>query len=320
MRRLDCRRGFTITELLVVIAIIGVLVALLLPAVQAAREAARRTSCQNNLKQIGLATLNFEMAQRTLPPPAVLAEGGGLVAGDTFYSGLGSTFVLLLPHLEEASRFAAYELTKPPGFTGAGVDNAAIAGKPLPMYLCPSMLLPRQVPDSCGEHLGPGSYMISSRMRYQPQFALDGAFMTPPAKGRRYDLGLESIHDGASNTLLVGETNYNWPDYSWALHTSTACQSNSGPCWGDHTWAEGYWHFAFGHTGFTDGEPTKFNFNNPSITWDSRYRTTFRSDHAGGVQFVLVDGSVHFLRSEIDRDALFALVTRAGGEASPSLD
>lgn len=314
------RRGFTIVELLVVIAIIGLLVALLLPAVQAAREAARRTSCKNNLKQIGLATLNFETAHRTLPPPAVLAEGGGLVAGDTFYSGLGSTFVLLLPYLEEASRFAAYDLAKPPGFKGPSADNVAIAGKPLPVYTCPSMVLPREVPAPCGEVLGPGSYLISSRVRYQPQFALDGAFATPPAKGRRYQLGLQGIVDGASNTLLVGETNYAWADYTWSQHTSTACQSIGGSCWGDHTWAEGYWHFAFGHTGFTDGEPTKFNFNDPSIAWDSRYRTTFRSDHAGGVQFVLVDGSVHFLRSDMDRQAIFALVTRDGAETAPLLD
>ncbi|MCA9091767.1 MAG: DUF1559 domain-containing protein, partial [Planctomycetaceae bacterium] len=94
--RSGARRGFTLIELLVVIAIVGVLVALLLPAVQAAREAARRMSCQNNLKQIGLATQNFEAQQGTLPPPNV---------GSSAYQDFGSTFVALLPYLEQASLY-----------------------------------------------------------------------------------------------------------------------------------------------------------------------------------------------------------------------
>jgi len=313
-------RGFTIVELLVVIAIIGLLVAMLLPAVQAAREVARRTQCRNHLKQIGLAVLNFENTQRTLPPPHVLPGGGGLVAGATFYSDLGSMFVLLLPYLEEAARYDSYELTKPPTYAGPDVNNLLIAGSALPGYLCPSMALPRSVPDACGESLGPGSYLISSRVRYQPQYALDGAFTSPPGAGQRYDLGLRKITDGTSHTLLVGETAYNWASYKWSEHTITGCQKNGGPCWGDFTWAQGYWHFAFGHTGFVPGQATNYNFNHPSVAWDSRFRTTFRSDHPGGVQFVLLDGSVQFLRNEIDRDAHFALITRAGEEIVPPLD
>jgi prepilin-type N-terminal cleavage/methylation domain-containing protein len=312
--RLAPRPGFTIVELLVVIAIIGALVALLLPAVQAAREAARRTQCRNHLKQIGLAVLNFETTHRTLPPPHVLPEGGGLVAGPTFYSDLGSMFVLLLPYLEDAARYDAYELSKPPTFTSGEVDNLKIASTALPGYICPSMSLPRSVPDACGEKLGPGSYLISSRVRYQPQFALDGAFATPPIAGHRYDLGLRKIVDGTSHTMLVGETDYDWASYRWSEHSIAGCQSNGGACWGDFTWAHGYWHFAFGHTGFVPGQSTNYNFNDPSVAWDSRYRTTFRSDHAGGVQFVFIDGSVRFIDNAIAREAHFALITRAGGE------
>jgi hypothetical protein len=182
------------------------------------------------------------------------------------------------------------------------------------------MTLPRQVPDPCGESLGPGSYLISTRIRYQPQFALDGAFATTPPAGSRYDLGFEKFADGTSSTLFVGETNYSWADYSWAEHTIGGCQRNGGACWGDFTWAQGYWHFAFGHTGFVPGQDGNYNFNNPVVEWDGRYRTTFRSDHPGGVQFVLVDGSVHFLRTEIERSTLFALITRDGEEAGSSLD
>lgn len=314
------RTAFTLVELLVVIAIVGILIALLLPAVQAARESARRAACGNKLKQIGLAVHEFANTHNTLPPPQVLAEGGGLVAGESYYSGLGSMFVLLLPYLEEGARFDRYDLTRPPDYQGPEARNLSLARTALPPYNCPSMGLPRAVPDPCGERLGPGSYLISTRVHYQPQFALNGAFATPPDKGKRYDLPFAKIIDGTSHTVLVGETNYGLKNYLWSEHAANGCKSNGGVCWGDFKWAEGYWHFAFGHTGWTPNQPSRYNFNQPSAPWDSRLRTTFRSDHPGGVMFVLVDGSVQLLRTEIEQGALFALVTRAGQEVAATVD
>jgi len=288
------RRGFTLIELLVVIAIIGVLVALLLPAVQAAREAARRMACQNHLKQIGLAAQNFTAAKGHLPPPK---------AGNDTFSRLGSTFVLMLPYLEQVQLSVNYDLTK----TILDPHNLPITSKPLSIYLCPSMALPRDVPDrSCGEELAPGSYAISSRTEYLKYGALDGAFENPPATGA-YSLGAEHITDGLSNTLLVGEVNYGHQDYLW-----DNCDAQNGQSkWGDHMWAHGYWAYGWGH--MSAKYPALYN-NSSYYGADSN--RAFRSDHPGGVQFVLLDGSAQFLTNESDPEIRRALVTRAGDEPS----
>ncbi|WP_442482300.1 DUF1559 family PulG-like putative transporter [Aeoliella sp. SH292] len=311
MKRTIVRGGFTLVELLVVIAIIGNLVAILLPAIQSAREAARRCQCRNNLKQIGLASLNFESTHKTFPPPQVLPEGGGLVGGNGGnYGHLGSVFVMLLPYLEAGNLYDAYSIEEAP----SSATNRQFTSGPLAAYMCPSMHLPRHVPDPCGESLGPGSYMPSTRVAYGTPGVLDGAFDNPPGANERYKLGAQRITDGLSNTLLVGETNYGLENYRWSEHSSSGCHANGGPCYGDFTWAQGYWHYAFGHTGWNKGQPSRFHFNDTTAGFDARQRTTFRSDHSGGVHFVLLDGSVQWVSGDIDRDALFALITRAGGD------
>ncbi|MEQ8837110.1 MAG: DUF1559 domain-containing protein, partial [Lacipirellulaceae bacterium] len=213
------RVGFTLVELLVVIAILGVLVGLLLPAVQAAREAARRGSCQNNLKQIGLATLNYESARRTLPPPQHGAK----------FEPLGSTLVLLLPYLDQGNRFANYDLTKP--YTDP--VNASVTTAPIDVYVCRSMQRPSG--ETAGETLGIGSYIISTRTDNQPSIN-NGAF-DDPADGS-YQLKLKHITDGASNTLLVGEINYAFEE----REPLARIDQPSGPgTRSSFAWAEGYW-------------------------------------------------------------------------------
>src|SRR6187401_1264379 len=118
------RWAFTLVELLVVIAIIGILIAMLLPAIQAARECARRMGCQNNLKQIGLAVQNYASAKHHLPPPRFEKTGAGQ------FSELGSVFVMLLPYLEEASRFSQYDPTK----TSYDPVNLPITSLPVDVY------------------------------------------------------------------------------------------------------------------------------------------------------------------------------------------
>jgi prepilin-type N-terminal cleavage/methylation domain-containing protein/prepilin-type processing-associated H-X9-DG protein len=292
------QQGFTLVELLVVIAIIGVLIALLLPAVQSAREAARRMSCQNHLKQIGLATQNYTAAQSHLLPPKI---------GETT-SKKGGAFVLLLPYLEEASRFAGYN-------TALEVDdpeNLPITSQPVGVYLCPSMVISRQVPETtCGEQLAPASYMISSRTDFHQWQLLDGAFDNP-VDGVEYHLAPKHITDGMSNTLLVGETNYSHQEMKW-----TKCPGLNGTTmWGDQTWAEGYWNLSWGHMAKGANEA----FNNSVKFVPPISARTFRSDHPGGVQFVFLDGSVRMMINETAPAVRHALVTRAGDETDHNLN
>ncbi|MBX3427075.1 MAG: DUF1559 domain-containing protein [Pirellulales bacterium] len=295
-RRARC--GFTLVELLVSIAIIGTLAAMLLPAVQAAREAARRNSCKNNLRQIGLAVQNYQSARGHLPPPKL---------GTSTYNNLGGTLVTLLPFLEQGALYAAYDETK----SVTDADNLRITGESIGGYLCPSMGLPRDVPDrACGEQLAPGSYVISSRTDYKNQGALDGAFDNPAADGA-YRLDWRHFTDGVSNTLLVGEINYGHADYLWA-----DCDGKIESRWGDVAWAEGYWALAWGH--MSARAPQLYNNSTNWVAPNSRL--AFRSDHPGGVQFVMCDASVQFLADGADPDVRAALVTRAGEEVVTAWD
>ena len=284
------RFGFTLVELLVVIAIVGILIALLLPAVNSARESARRLQCVNNLKQIGLATHGFNSARNHLPPPA---------AG-TQFEDRGSTLVLLLPYLEESARYDRYDLDQPV----TAPENAVLTSSSLSVYLCPSMSLPRDVPDrGCGELLGPGSYVISSRIRYSRHADLNGAFRTP-VPGKKYNLQFRHIKDGTSKTLLVGEVNYGHREFLWS-----DCAKSGQPRWGDTTWAQGYWYYAWGHMA---GEyPQLYNSDQFGNPYSAR---VFRSDHEGYVNFVYLDGSVRPLPTETDPEVRHALVTRAGND------
>jgi type II secretory pathway pseudopilin PulG len=282
-----------LVELLVVIAIVGMLVALLLPAVQAARECSRRVTCKNNLKQIGLAAQNYHSATGHLPPPKL---GGGQ------FNALGGTLIALLPYLEESARFDNYDPTR-------AVDdphNLPITSKALDVYLCPSMALPRAVPEvEAGEKLGPGSYLISSRTDYSNFGNLDGAFENPTSDGS-YTLGMQHITDGTSKTLLMGEINYGVQAMLWTDHPSLQGTS----MWGDQTWAHGYWALAWGHMA------AKFPgiYNNSTEYAPPYSNRSFRSDHPNGVQFALVDGSVQFLSEDASPEVRRALVTRAGDE------
>ena len=303
--------GFTLVELLVVIAIVGILIALLLPAIQAARECSRRAACTNNLRQIGIAVQNYHDAMRHLPPPNAVMPGMEL-PNDPFYGVTISTFGLLLPYLEDSNRYSQLDLKKPVN----DPHNAEIVSNPIDVYMCPSMRLPRAVPETvCGEQLGPGSYIISTRSHYT-KWILDGAFVAPSGTKlpggtfvmNDYSLSIKNITDGTSKTFLIGEINYGHHQCTW----EDCNQLNGTSRWGDFYWAHGYRTEGWGHMGAN--YPTLFN--NSRIYSPPDSRRVFRSDHPGGVQFVFLDASVHFISDDSSPDVRSALVTRAGGESN----
>lgn len=292
------KRAFTLIELLVVIAIIAILIALLLPAVQQAREAARRTQCKNNLKQIGLAVHNYHDVYTCFPNANANSELSG-----------GSLFTSILPLIDQANAYNLYDFN----LTNSDPYNVAVTSQILPFYLCPSSPMRRAVP-SCSSDNGraPGNYAVCIGSQDYNQYwsfygdpkpTLDGVIVfTGSTAGKTK---FRDVTDGTSNTLMIGETAYNLPDYKFS----------SGDCVGQSRYSFTYWSVPFpGSTACT----TEYAFNPRDVADDSifdpNWTRSFRSDHVGGVQFTLADGSVRFISENIDSALLDALATRNGGE------
>lgn len=275
------RNGFTLVELLVVIAIIGILVGMMFPAVQAVREAARRTSCSNKIRQIGLATLNYESTHLHFPPPQIGAGG---------FSTLGSTFVLLLPYVEQGNRFDSYDYDQSISAPG----NVDLTSESLDIYFCPSM----QRTTGSTNQFGEASYMISYSVDYRG--TPNGAFDAAPADGRSYRLSSKDFRDGTTSTIMYGEIDNS---VVWLNASGSPSTSN----WG-YSWAQGYWFNAHGHV------QGVLNLSGSHSESDYPLHRTFRSDHPGGLNICMAGGSVHFISDTIQRDVLVGLVTRKGGE------
>ncbi len=290
-------RGFSLVELLVVIAIIGVLVALLLPAIQAARESARSASCRNNLKQIGAAVHTFHAAVKKLPPARM---------SDVGFNG---AFLIILPYLEEQA--SADRFDGKTSYQGTAA-NRAIANTPMSVYLCPSMTLPREVPDTdpaCNETGAPGSYAVSTGSDISFVFNFipphNGAIIHP--KFGATSIPKISSADGTSKTLLVGEMNFGLKNYFWS-----SCKPDQTVKGGETRWAVGYPGVTWGSTA---GRLNSHHLETIRYGLFHEEYEAFRSDHTGGVNFAFVDGSVRFIADTIDRTTLNALATRAGGES-----
>ncbi|GAB5406764.1 MAG: DUF1559 domain-containing protein [Aureliella sp.] len=324
------RSAFTLVELLVVIAIIGILVGLLLPAVQAAREAARRMSCSNNVKQMGLALHNYHDAFRRFP-------AAGYYRSDQA-SPSWSLQARLLPQLEQTNLQNLIDW-------GLAYDlQSAVARTRVPVYICPSEVRdePRPSPKATDPNFThyPINYVgnCGEWFVYDPRSNAGGTGVFAP--NGRTKMG--SLTDGTSNTIAFSEVKA-WTPYlrdsksltnSGAPTPSTPAEvvamggnfkTNSG-----HTeWVDGRVH----QTGFTtvftpntrvlhvvDGVEYDVDFNSSregkTVTHPTYAAVTPRSYHTGGVQVGLADGSVHFLSQSIDLQTWRALGTRSGGEVA----
>lgn len=301
------RAAFTLVELLVVIAIIGILIALLLPAVQQAREAARRMSCSNQLKQIGLGMhnhhdtfLNFPYAFRDR------LEGDD---ANTYATG----WIQILPFLEQDAVARRWNPEEPRNSTldpdGDGWSNSTLQQEIIPTYLCPTMTMPSGPLNGYGtENRAPSSYQFCvdsdetdplGTFLYASATMADGAIIpvktftdssNPPGPLHRKPTSFRDITDGTSNTFMVGETDF----------TPQGVPSTSyGAVW------------SYGYYGWGTGTITLDKHDNTSTVYGA-----FRSQHPGGAHFLMVDGSVSFVPATIDMSTYQAIFTRSGGEVA----
>ena len=329
IKRWPPRIGFTLVELLVVIAIIGVLVGLLLPAVQAAREAARRMSCSNNVKQIGLAIHNYESTYKRVPPGAVFY--GGVQTDVGRFHGLkdqrGSMFAFLLPYLEQQALYSQFDFSWPTDETRMPDPASAAGGMFLKGIRVPALICPSDINDP----LSPGNNQIQPANYYpsmgpssaisnnancscplyntfvslsQPNTGADTPAGMFTRRGWNYVGAFGHCSDGLSNTIFVGEVRANCSGHvraGWSHSNKwggfTQIPINFDSCEVDLATAT-----SKGKTGC-----------NARCNWNAE--VGFKSNHTGGAHMLMGDGSVHLLSQNIDMRTYQNLGAKADGNS-----
>ena len=311
-RRFCPRSGFSLIELLVVIGIIAILIALLLPAVQQAREAARITQCRNNLKQVALALHGYHDTH-TLFPPGGFPKNGYRIGWPA----------RVLPYIEQGNRYDKIQALKPNALMSLepwryaddqGFGRDPVWTDPIATFACPTSPLGNRSPDiTTWINRNPWA-LEQGALHYR---ANGGSFLTgfvPGPTDRGYTtsgviypestVALETISDGTSNTLLLGETS---DSRGWPVHQRTAWGGINPWTWGYYENDQGYLMIDHKYIKHPIGYSGQFPVS----------ATPFRSAHAGrGACIAFCDGSVRYMSSSTSLELLHALATRAGGEVA----
>ena len=323
------RRGFTLIELLVVIAIIAVLIALLLPAVQAAREAARRMQCVNNLKQLGLAVMNYESTNSVLPPQQTMVIVGN--AQPTSYTSWGVS-ARLAPYMEMGPMYNAMNFS----LKYSDVTNTTVSYLQVKYLLCPSET---NIQPPTGSLFGVSNYGWSVGDWYV--FGGGGAIPNRSAFCVNTSRPLAAFTDGLSNTVLAAEVKANQPLYKSCSTPSTITPTsypdpNSSPAFVTANYTNGCkadtghvkWSIGSAcYDGFTTALAPNYKMLVGSPQVDIDYDTndennggptyaaiTSRSYHPGGINALFGDGSVRFVKSTVSGITWRGLGTIGGGE------
>lgn len=313
------RPAFTLVELLVVIAIIGVLVGLLLPAVQAAREAARRMQCSNNVKQLGLAFHNYHDTFKKFPINYAERTRNGFGGGGPAISNTGKSWMqMILPQLEQGNMFnrinfiAGLDPAAPNGFDPAAVQqNRQIAMTVVNTFLCPSdgdtegvldgrSDAPTGLDDEwaitnykacAGSNWGWGTFAWDSTPKWSTNGLNDGNGIICSNQQDTYKFKkMGSVVDGTSNTFFIGEALPDWTRWNWWYNPNAVTATCAIPL------------------NYVQRVPK--NIGN----WPNNY--SFASYHVGGGNFGFGDGSVQFISENIDTFTYRAMATINGGEVA----
>jgi prepilin-type N-terminal cleavage/methylation domain-containing protein/prepilin-type processing-associated H-X9-DG protein len=324
------RRGFTLIELLVVIAIIAVLIALLLPAVQSAREAARRAQCTNNLKQLGLAMLNYHDALGSFPIGAMgvrsLIAGGVYPGGTPVGSARRTWAAMILPYIEQGVMANGYNFNI--SFNVA--QNTTVELALINVYSCPSDPNLGSIEQSPGRrqgnynvNWGNTTWYQNMTTTYNPVTGIypAGTTQSVPFLGAPFSedksFSIQSIIDGTSGTLLMAEVKI-------GADISGGTQDHRGDIWNDDWQCAQFTAFTPPNSPFPDLLSADCNYpyqtNPPCKTQGAPapYYSAARSYHPGGVNALLADGHVQYFKDSINYQTWRNLASSQGSEVVSS--